>query len=237
MTLRSLFLFLLLANLLLFALGRGLLGRSEAGREPGRLDAQVMPERLSIVARGKAAADAQAARPAPEAAPAPLPSPAAAIGPAVAEACREAGGLSPDQALILAEWVRPDSARVRVTQTVVDEPTSWWVYVPPAADKAASEARVAALRRLGVTDFYVVQDAGPNFRAISLGVFKSADKAEEALAALTRKGVKTARAGPRDVTTRVNQRFVGDAEVLQRLAENVRTNLVSVTLADCVATR
>lgn len=236
MTLRSLFLFLLLANLLLFAYGRGLFGRSEVGREPGRLDAQIMPERLVIAGRGRPAADA----PAPasvDAPPVAVPAASAAVAPAGAEACREAAGLSPDQALILAEWVRPDSERVRVTQTVVEEPTSWWVYIPPAIDKQASDARLAVLRRLGVTDFYVVQDAGPNFRAVSLGVFKSADKAEEALDALTRKGVKTAKAGPRDVTARVTQRFVGDAEVLKRLAENARANLVSVTLAECAPPR
>lgn len=236
-SLRSTFLFLVLANLVLFAAGRGYFGRSEAGREPARLDAQITPERLVIVARGRGARPAAA--PGAQLAVAASIATEAAAGPGETPdtACRAADGLTPEQALTLAEWVREDAERIRMTQSVAEDASSWWVYLPPARDKRASDARTAELRRLGIEDFYLVQDTGPNQRAVSLGVFKSQAKADEALAALARRGVKGARAGPREAAARVSQRFTGPEEALRALAERARGDPLAVTLAECATPR
>lgn len=71
---RSLFILLVLANLLFFAWGQRYFGETETGREPQRLARQLSPEKLRI---GGAVA--------PSAAPS-------------ATACRLVGGLSPDEA-------------------------------------------------------------------------------------------------------------------------------------------
>ena len=56
---------------------------------------------------------------------------------------------------------------------------------------------MAELKQLGVSDLFVMQDAGANYLAISLGVFSSERRAQERLAELKGKGVKTARVLPR----------------------------------------
>ena len=71
--------------------------------------------------------------------------------------------------------------------------TSYWVSIPPQSNKAAAEKKAAELKELGITDFFVVNDPGPSFNAISLGLFHTEDSANERLAQLTRKGVKSAR--------------------------------------------
>ena len=61
---------------------------------------------------------------------------------------------------------------------------SWWVMVPPLANKAEADKKVGELKELGVSDLFVVHDAGPNQFAISLGVFSSEKGGQEHLARL-----------------------------------------------------
>ncbi len=231
--LRPMFLLLVLANMLMFATGRGYFGRIDAGTESGRLDAQIQPERLHIVGQEVAAS--------PQVKSAEkslgMAGEASVVPATTASACLSATELTPEQALVLAEWLRPDSAKVSMSQDVIEETVSWWVYLAPVRERQANDQRMSELRRLGIKDFYVVQDAGPHFRAISLGVFKAEDKANEALATLTRKGVKNARAGPRDLTARVNLRFVGDAAVLKSLAGKAASEKPALPLVECPPAR
>ena len=52
------------------------------------------------------------------------------------------------------------------------------------------------MKQLDISDFFVVQD-GPSRFAISLGVFSSEKGAQERLADLKAKGVRSAKVGPR----------------------------------------
>lgn len=217
--LRLTFLLLVLANLVVLALGRGYFGRGDSGHEPGRLDEQIMPERIVVAGQSK---------PAPAASPAPAPSKAAPV-----LLCRAAADVTAEQALALTERLKPNSDQVRITQTISEDANSWWVFLAPVPDSQANEARAATLRRLGISDFYVVRESGPNQNAISLGVYKTEAQAKIALAGLTSKGLKTARIAPRNGSAQVSLRVVGDEAVLLGLTEWVQAELPEVKLREC----
>lgn len=89
-----------------------------------------------------------------------------------------------------------DSAKERDVREVVSN----IVYIPPQPDKESAEKKASELRHLGITDFYIIRDNSPLRWGISLGVFKKEEAARNHLAALSEKGVRTARIGQRTVT-------------------------------------
>ena len=70
--------------------------------------------------------------------------------------------------------------------------------IPPLPNSAQADRKAAELSRLGVKDFYVVRESGPNQYAISLGLFKGEEAAKGYLAALLKKNVKSARIQARE---------------------------------------
>ena len=100
-----------------------------------------------------------------------------------------------------------------------DAGDSFWVYIPPLKTRVDAEKKAGEVRGLGVTDFYVVQDAGPMQFAISLGVFKTEEAANNRLAQLRPKGIRSAIVAPYGAsTTTFVIREPGDATTL-KLAE------------------
>lgn len=171
MLLRIVFFLLILGNLLLFAWGQGYLGGRDEGREPQRLTAQMEADKLHIVPSVPAAA----AKPA---APAPV-------------SCRLASGLG----TVEAEKLRAALAAVSGLSVAVRpeaESSNYWVMIPPLANKAAAEKKASELKAQGVTDYLIVKD-GPSKFAISLGWYKTENAAQEQLAKLGKKGVRSAR--------------------------------------------
>ena len=53
------------------------------------------------------------------------------------------------------------------------------------------------MKQLGITNYFVMGEGSPIRWGISLGVFKSEDSAQSQLAALNKRGVHSARVGPR----------------------------------------
>ena len=93
------------------------------------------------------------------------------------------------------------------------------VYIPPLKTKAEVDKKASELRALGITDFYIVQDEEPLRNAISLGAFKTEEAANNHLAQLRLKGVRSAIIGPRGVTGSVFViRDPGDA-IAAKIAE------------------
>lgn len=86
----------------------------------------------------------------------------------------------------------------------------WWVYLPPFADAAATQAAIESARKKGVTDIAPVR-GGDMANAVSLGAFPSLAKARAHLVRLSELGVNGARAGPRPNSGPV--RVVLDASV------------------------
>jgi hypothetical protein len=79
----------------------------------------------------------------------------------------------------------------------VERIIGYWVYIPPLKSGDAVKQKVAELKELNVEEYFIVQDAGPWRNAISLGVFKSKEAAQNYLNVLNTKDVRTARVGER----------------------------------------
>ena len=76
---------------------------------------------------------------------------------------------------------------------------NYWVFIPPVAIRADAEKKAVELKKLGISDFFVVTDAGPNRFAVSLGIFSSKQAAEDHLQQLRGKGVRSAKVGERNL--------------------------------------
>lgn len=175
--LRGFLVALLLANALLFAYGRGMITLPSGSGEPQRLAAQVFPEKIKLVAAGQP------------------PSAALAEAAATVLACRSITGLAPDQAASIATQLKQaDGELDAVVRPAEEAPSSFWVYV--SAEGTETQVTIAELRRLGIQDFQVMpNDSGGT--AISLGLFRSRQGAQQHLEDLQRKGVRSAKVEPR----------------------------------------
>lgn len=210
---KALIFLLVVANLLFYAFSQGYFGHAD-NPDAGRVDQQVKPDSIRIVARGEPAA-APAAKENEMAAPAASAAENTSAAETVAKPedkeappkeAREEGATNLCLAwehLTIAEADRLTAlfgerfAKLKLNRKVVDaEVSGWWVYIPPLNGKAEADKKASELRNLGVTDYFTVQD-GPNRHAISLGVFSSEKGAQERLAELKGKGVRSAKLTPR----------------------------------------
>ena len=172
---RTVVIFLLLANLTFFAYTR--LDASSEG-EAVRLVEQVQPEKIKLL----------------------TPQQVAALGPAkvaaLADVCLEFGPLTEsDRTRALADLDSLALGKL-LTQKRVETTTSFWVYLPPATSRAEADRRLAELRARGLDDVAVI-DASPQRNAISLGLFQTEEAANNRLAEAQKLGVANARVGPR----------------------------------------
>jgi hypothetical protein len=195
---RTVAILLLLANL---ALAGYIWLDSASGGEGVRLKQQVRPDAIKLL----------------------TPQEVAALGPAkaaaLADVCLEWGPFGEaERAKALAD-IEPLALGKLLTQRRVESSTSFWVYLPPFASKAAADKRAAELRAAGM-DVFVV-DGGAQRFAISLGVFRTEDGANAHLAAMTKQGVVGAKAGPRPQVVVQTMLTVRDPQqpVIARLRE------------------
>ncbi|HNV91842.1 MULTISPECIES: SPOR domain-containing protein [Thauera] len=148
--------------------------------------AQVAPE----PAHPPAAEIAPAAEP-PPAEPALVPAPS----PAPPALCHVWADLGASEADRLAQRLR----RIGITaaRSRSETPEAWWVRIPPQRNRSEAERRVVELNLLGVSDTFIVQESGPNQNAVSLGLFKTENRARILLGQLRAKGVENAGIEPR----------------------------------------
>ena len=85
----------------------------------------------------------------------------------------------------------------QVSQRQIERDIGYWVYIPPLKNKAAANRKIAELKAAGVKEYFVVQTPGHWLNAISLGVFKTREAAENFLLVVHAKGVRTAKVGER----------------------------------------
>ncbi|OWW18916.1 hypothetical protein AYR66_04870 [Noviherbaspirillum denitrificans] len=116
-------------------------------------------------------------------------------------ACTEIGNFPPDDAKRFSAELAKLPFADRVKQRALQEVANHMVYIPPQADKDGAEKKAGELRKMGVNDFFIIQDNSSMRWGISLGVFKHEDAAKAHLAALNQKGVRSARIGQRTVTS------------------------------------
>jgi hypothetical protein len=69
---------------------------------------------------------------------------------------------------------------------------------PAAEEQAEVERRVAELSEQGVNEYFAVENGGEMNNAVSLGIFKSEEAANNYLQTLRNKGVRSAQVGRRD---------------------------------------
>jgi hypothetical protein len=148
--------------------------------------AQVAPE----PAHPPAAEIAPATEP-PPAEPALVPAPS----PAPPALCHVWADLGASEADRLAQRLR----RIGITaaRSRSETPEAWWVRIPPQRNRSEAERRVVELNLLGVSDTFIVQESGPNQNAVSLGLFKTENRARILLGQLRAKGVENAGIEPR----------------------------------------
>ena len=208
---RTLFLLLVLVNVLFFAWSR-YVSPPEAGSDPAPLARQIEPEKLKVIAPGEVPA-----------APVPLTAPAAASVATVK--CIEWGSFTLADAPRAEKALEPLALGARLTQRRTEEQAHWWVFIPPAPSRALALKKAAELKTLAVDEYFVMQDEGPHRWAISLGVFRTEDGARARLAALQAQGVRSAQVGEREATVpKVWLQVSGvDPGLLARLKETART--------------
>jgi hypothetical protein len=85
----------------------------------------------------------------------------------------------------------------KLSQRQIERDIGYWVFIPPLRDRAAVNRKIAELKALGVREYFVLQASGRWFNAISLGVFKTRDAAQNFLRGLQAKGVRSAQVGER----------------------------------------
>jgi hypothetical protein len=104
---------------------------------------------------------------------------------------------------------------------VVEEGTTYWVYIPPLKTKKDAENKISELKALGIGEYFLMQDNSPWRNAISLGVFKSEELARNYLAKIQAKGVKAAVIGERNLQVKRTLFQIRDAggDLANKLAE------------------
>jgi len=187
--LRFFFWFLLVVNALILAFNFGWLGNWPLEtHEPERLKQQHHVNQLVQVPASVALAPAASAATATE-------------KKNDITACIEIGNFLQSDAPKVEEKLKTLALGDRQSRLNVSDSATHMVYIPSQGSKEGADKKVSELRRINVTDFFVIQDQGPLRWGISLGVFKTEEAAKQHLAALNTKGVHTARIMPRTVTT------------------------------------
>jgi sporulation related protein len=182
---RTLFLVLLLANVVFFAWWR-FVSPSEAGADPAPLARQIDPQKLKVLAPGEL----------PPPAPVTMRQAPAVV---VSAKCVEWGSFTLTDAPRAEKALEPLALGPRVGQRRTEEQAAWWVFIPPPPNGRAGAMRKAAeLKGLGIDDYFVVQEDASHRWAVSLGVFRTEEAARTRLAALRAQGVRSAEVGARE---------------------------------------
>ena len=221
---RIVFFLLLLANLAFFAWAYFAgAGRSD---ESQLVEQQLNPQEIRLLS-----AD-QIARLAAERAKQAVERPKAALRTPVG--CLELGAFSPAEAPRVQQALEPLALGARLSQRRVEEVASFWVFMPPLRNRQAANQKAVELRKLGVEDFFIVQE-DPKLRfAISLGVFRTEEAARSRLGELRTKGVRTARVGPKETSGQKVYFAVKDVpDALVARLNDLRQSFAGAELRDC----
>ena len=111
-----------------------------------------------------------------------------------------------------------------------------WCISPPLAGKEAADKKAGELKQLGVTDFFVIQDKSALQWGISLGIFKSEEAARNHLAALNKKGVRSARLGEQGSSvSKFALQLRGLDVVAKNSVEKIKEDFLRQEMRECSA--
>lgn len=120
-------------------------------------------------------------------------------------------GLS-DEVAERVQSVANKHATVLKTRSSTTTTSSFWVHIPPDGGREAAEKRAEVLQRNGISDFFVVREAGGSQYAVSLGLYRAENLAKRRLESLQKLGIKTATIAAREnVFQRVEVRGASSA--------------------------
>ena len=206
---RALFLALLLANVALFAWSR-YVSPPDAAADPAPLARQIEPHKLKLIA------------------PADLPAPAAA------QKCIEWGSFTLADAPRAEQALEPLALGPRLARRRTEETAAWWVFISSQQTRQGAQKKAAELRALGVQEYFIVQEEGPQRWALSLGVFRSEEAAQARLAALRGQGVRSAQVGQREtVVPKLWLQVSGVDPALERRLAEVALQVEGSELRTC----
>lgn len=210
------------AALLAFLQWGGALTQGGGGLQPA-----LNPEKIKLL--GFSALPAASAVVAPASTPQVPPAPPASAGSSVSSAPL---AQAPAACLQWGDFSGADLARAQkdlaglklgdsLTQREVEHSIGYWVYIPPQQNRDALNAKVARLKKRGVKEFFVVQEKGKWYGAISLNVFKTRDLAKRFQDRLKAKGIRDAVIGERQTRLKFTVFTLRnpDADTLSRLVE------------------
>lgn len=202
--LKLIFWALLAANGLLFAYQQGYLETLlPSGREPARMRNQLNADKIKLISGAVPTPPAPATHPitaASSSAAAPATSSAVAAPEKTAQAASQAGPVS---CIEIGNFTGAEARRFeahlasvapgsKFARREIQEAGSHMVFIPPQDGKEGADRQVAELRRLDISDFYVIQDNSSQRWGISLGIFKSEEAARAHLQILMQKGIRNA---------------------------------------------
>ena len=173
---RAVFLVLLLGNAAFFAWANYL--RTAVSAQEHIRQVEITPEKIRLVGAPLSASTAAASKKV-----------AAGVKGA---ACLEWG------VFIGAEAARGDAAMAELglpaaqVRRVVADLDGHWVMIPPLKTRGEVERVAERLKGYGVTDYSIVQDPPQRRNAISLGIFRTEESAQNLLAGLQKRGVTEA---------------------------------------------
>jgi len=202
---RLLFLILLLVNGILFLWGQGYLGtQQDAGREPERMTRQIIPEKLSILSEMQAQT-----------------------------ACKRLEWLSMAEATTIRKTLA-DLPDWQITQLPRKKEPAHWVVVASLPSRTVAEKKIAELRRIGVKEGEIVEDPNIGPFAVSFGVFRNPDLADELLKVLTKRGVRSAQITQREMgLEQFAIQFQAPADILEKKMPELMSVLPQTSMLDC----
>ena len=219
--LRFFFWIFLLLNLALLAMNMGYLGDWQLEKhEPARLKLESNPDRLQLMtADAVLTLQDNKEKPSEE-----------------KTSCTEVGQFSSADVTDFEDKLKPLSLLQKTKRDTIVDVATHMVFIPSLGSKDAADKKTTELKRLGVGDFFIVQDQSNLRWGISLGVFRTEEAAKTHLANLTSKGVKTAKIGTRTVSANkfsFQFRDLGEAE--QRSLETLLKSFPNQAAQNCPA--
>ena len=224
---RIAFFLLLLVNLGYFAWSN--FGPGAASDEKQLVDQQVNPQAIRLLGPEQVATlAAERLKQVPQRAKTP-PAPKPTIA-----ACLEFGAFNLADVPRAEQALQPLGLGARLAQRRTDEVASYWVFIPPQGTRQAANRKFAELKKLGVEDFFIVQEDSKFRFAISLGIFKTEEAAKARLAELRERGVRTAQVVPRETPIQRVHFIIRDVpEALSAKLAEVRQGFPGTELKAC----
>ncbi len=150
--------------------------------------------------------------------------------------CVEWGVFSDAEVARAQSALDPLALGAALSQRRLEDKAAYWVFIPSQGSRQAANQKVAELKKLGVEDYFVLQD-DPKYRfAISLGVFKTEEAARARLEQLRARGVRTAQFAARDLSTQKISFLIRNvSEALSAKLDEIRRSFPGTEVRECSA--